>query len=247
MGELSDAGLYRRATAAAFCIAPALLLIDNVLHPKEFARGHELEQVREIAEHATRWQISHLIGFAAILLFAAAVLGSAFLVRRRQPRLGLVAGTMAMVGLLGLAGLITLDGYTWGIVGAQSDGSGRGPAGGGGHARRGAGVELVAALLPHACGLPARHGRARGRGGPPGRRAAWTAGLLVLATLMTATETAIASNAYFIAGAAVPVRRRRGIRRGALADDRRGVRCRRPLSGPYAARSELLGLPRAVL
>ena len=131
------------------------------------------------------------------------MLGSAFLVRRRQPRLGLVAGTMAMVGLLGLAGLITLDGYTWGIVGAQSADPDVGP-------RAAAAMlgevqesswSLPYYLTPVAflLGMAALAVGAARQGAVP----AWTAGLLVLATLMTATETAIASNAYFIAGAAV--------------------------------------------
>jgi hypothetical protein len=203
VGELPDVGLYRRATAAAFVVAPALLLIDNILHPKEFARGHELEQVREIAEHATRWQVAHLLGFVAIVLFAVAVLGTAFLVRRRQPRLGLVAGSMALAGLLGLAAVLSVDGYTWGTVGAQATNPDVGP-------RAAAAVlgevqesswSLPYYLTPVAflLGMAALAVGAARQGAVP----AWTAGLLVVATLMTATETAIASNAYFIAGAAV--------------------------------------------
>ena len=36
-----DAGLYRRATAAALVLGPALLLLDNLIHPKEYERDNE--------------------------------------------------------------------------------------------------------------------------------------------------------------------------------------------------------------
>ncbi len=101
-------------TAAALIVAPLLFLIDNLIHPEELARGNELEQVRLIADAYTRWQAAHAIGFLAILAFAPAVLGLAFLVRRRRPGYGLLAGALALAGVLGLAAVITIDGYAWG-------------------------------------------------------------------------------------------------------------------------------------
>src|SRR5215216_7209650 len=110
MANLPHIRLYRVGTAAALIVAPLLFLIDNLLHPKELARGNELEQVGLIADAYTRWQAAHVIGFLAILAFAPAILGLAFLVRRRQPTLGLVAGALALVGVMGLAAVITIDG-----------------------------------------------------------------------------------------------------------------------------------------
>ena len=62
-------------TAAAFVVAPALLLADNLLHPKELEPGNEAEQLRVIAESYERWQIAHMLAFAALLIFAVAILG----------------------------------------------------------------------------------------------------------------------------------------------------------------------------
>jgi hypothetical protein len=120
MTDLPHLSLYRRATAAAFVVGPALFLLDNLIHPKEFATGHEAEQLAEIAEHYTRWQLAHVIGLIALYLLAVAVLGLAFAVRRRAPTAGLVGGTLALAGVLAFAGVITLDGFAWGIVGEVS-------------------------------------------------------------------------------------------------------------------------------
>src|SRR5215218_4457922 len=120
MTNLPHIRLYRIGTAAALIVAPLLFLVDNLLHPKEVARGNELEQVGLIADAYTRWQAAHVIGFLAILAFVPAVLGLAFLVRRRRPGYGLVAGALALAGVLGLAAVITIDGYAWAIAGELS-------------------------------------------------------------------------------------------------------------------------------
>src|SRR6266540_6951941 len=88
MANLPHIRLYRVGTAAALIAAPLLFLVDNLLHPKEVARGNELEQMRLIADAYTRWQAAHAIGFVAILAFAPAVLGLTFLVRWRRRSCG---------------------------------------------------------------------------------------------------------------------------------------------------------------
>ena len=127
MATLPHLRLYRLGTAVALIVAPFLFLLDNVIHPKELGRHNEVEQVLLIAEHYTRWQLAHVIGFLAILAFAPAILSLAFLVRRRQPGYGLVAGALALAGLIGLAAVITIDGYAWGISGELATNSVLGP------------------------------------------------------------------------------------------------------------------------
>src|SRR3954471_8205975 len=111
--------LYRRATAVALVAAPVLLLADNILHPREFKTGggNEARQLAEIAQHAQRWQLAHVLGFLAILMYVVAVLGLAHIVRRTSPRLGLWGGVLGTAGLMGLAGVIAIDGFTWGALG----------------------------------------------------------------------------------------------------------------------------------
>ncbi len=116
----SQTRLYRQGTALAVVGAPLLFLIANVLHPEEFALDHEREQLAEIAANYTTWQVAHFLTFGAVVVFAAAVLGLAYLVRRRQPAAGLVFGGLALAGLFGFAFLDALDGYTWAILGEVS-------------------------------------------------------------------------------------------------------------------------------
>jgi hypothetical protein len=197
------AGLYRRATVAALVAAPLLLVIDNLLHPEELetGKGNEAEQLAEITEHVERWQIAHIFGFFAIILYAAAVLGLAYFVGRRSPRLGLWGGVLGIAGLIGLAGVIALDGFTWGTLGEL-------------YGRAGTDRATLEATLDEVQNSPwslplytvpaawiagmilLAVGLARSGAVP-----VWSAALLIVASLMAGTETLIVSNAYFIAGA----------------------------------------------
>jgi hypothetical protein len=203
MTNLPHLRLYRLGTAAALIAAPLLFLVDNLLHPEELTRGNEIEQVLLIADAYTRWQAAHAIGFVAILAFAPAVLGLAFLVRRRQPTFGLVAGGLALAGVMGLAAVITIDGFAWGIAGELSTNSPLGPDGAAEVLKDLQGSEwsylyyltplgFIVGMLMLAIG-------AARQGAVPTPAAA----VLALAVLMVGTETVIVSNAYFIAGAAV--------------------------------------------
>jgi hypothetical protein len=197
------AATLRRITAGALVLAPALFLLDNILHPKEVARGNEAEQLAEIADAYQRWQAAHAIGFVSVIVFGVAVAGVAALVYRTAPRMGLAGGALAIAGLMGLAAAITIDGYTWGILGEVS-------------ARPEADPATVALALKDVQEsewslvyyltpigfilgmLVLIVSAVRERLTP-----AWAGGLLALGVLMVGTETAIIDNVYFVVGAAV--------------------------------------------
>jgi hypothetical protein len=40
-----DRRLYRIGCGAALVAGPVLFLVDNLIHPEEFTRGHEAEQL----------------------------------------------------------------------------------------------------------------------------------------------------------------------------------------------------------
>ena len=203
MANLPHIRIYRLGTAAALIVAPLLFLVDNLIHPKELGRGNELEQVLEIADAYTRWQAAHVIGFLAILAFVPAVLGLAFLVRRRQPGLGLLGGALALAGLLGLAAVITIDGFAWGIAGELATTSPLGPDNASEVLSDLQGSEWALPYYLTPLGFIAGMLMLAIAAGRQGAVPMWAAGLLALAVVMTGTETAIVSNAYFIAGAVV--------------------------------------------
>jgi hypothetical protein len=201
--QLPHLRLYRQGTALALLVAPMLFLVDNLIHPKEYTRGHEAEQLADIADAYGRWQLAHFLGFLAIVGFAAAVLGLAFMVRRRWPGLGLAAGALGIAGLLGLAAVVVIDGYAWGILGEVSDRPGVDPAT----------VELalkdmqesewslpyyllplgwIVSLVTLAVSAVRMDAVAR-----------WAGVLLGLGAVTVGLEAAIQDNAYFIASAAV--------------------------------------------
>ncbi len=200
---MSDARLYRRGCGVALIVGPALFLVDNLIHPKELERGSEAEQLAEIAANADRWQIAHLIGFAGALFLMAALLGLAFLVRRRMPRLGLAAGAAGVVGLMAVAFAFALDGFTWGVLGEVSSRPGVDQA-----TLRTAlhEVQQSSWTLPYyslillwvAGMVGLAYGAARG-----GLIGARPAALLALGATLVGIEGAVASNAYFIVSSAV--------------------------------------------
>jgi hypothetical protein len=111
---------FRRLTAWALVVGPALFFLDNLIHPREVGRGNEAEQLAEIAAAPDRWQLAHLLGFLGLIGICAAILGLAWLVHRTNRRLGFWAGAAGVVGVLGFAYAFALDGYTWGVLGEVS-------------------------------------------------------------------------------------------------------------------------------
>ena len=184
-------------------VAPLLFLVDNLLHPKEYERDHEREQLAEIAANYERWQFAHLLAFLAIIGFAVAALGLAFLVRRRRPQAGLVGGALALLGVLCLAAVVALDGFTWGVLGEVSS---RSPA----HAQVAEAalhdvqqsewsLQYYVPALAFLVGMTALAITAARSGALP-PAAGW---LLALGSVLVGTEGLIVSNAYYVVGSAV--------------------------------------------
>lgn len=107
----------KRITAAAVIAAPVLFLAVNIMHPKEYTRDHEAQQLKAIADHYTRWQLAHFLTLLAILLFVVVVCGLAWLLYSRLDRMALAGGILGLWGLVCLGGVLALDGFTWGALG----------------------------------------------------------------------------------------------------------------------------------
>jgi hypothetical protein len=200
MGDASqDARRYRVGCGVALIAGPALFFVDNLIHPEELTRGHEAEQLAVIAADPARWQIAHLLGFVSLLVFAAALLGLAYLVRGGMPTLGLAAGAAGVAGLLGLAFAFALDGFTWGALGEIYDDPGVDAAS---VERALHEVQESTWALPYYA-LTALWGAAMvalswGAARAGALRAA-PAALLAVATVAVGLEGVVQDNAYFIA------------------------------------------------
>src|SRR3954447_20458516 len=107
----------KRITAAAVVASTVLFFVVNLLHPKEYTRNHERQQLQTIAEHYQRWQIAHFLTFVAILLFVVVVLGFAGMLYARLRNMALVGGLLGLWGLVALGGVLALDGFTWAALG----------------------------------------------------------------------------------------------------------------------------------
>jgi hypothetical protein len=195
----------RRVTAAALVVAPALFLLSNVLHPKEYGPDHEAEQLAKIAEAYGRWQAAHVITLLAALVFVFAVVGLALLaIRAGNARAGWAGGALGLVGLVGLGGALTLDGFAWGITGevwSRSDAAGKATAELVLHDLQGSewglpyyltGVFWILGMLVLAAAI-ARSGLVP----------VWAGALLGLGALMVGLETSIPSNLYFVLASSV--------------------------------------------
>src|SRR3954447_10691828 len=107
----------KRITAAAVVASTVLFFVVNLLHPKEYTRNHEPQQLQAIAEHYQRWQIAHFLTFVAILLFVVVVLGFAGMLYERLRNMAVVGGLLGLWGLVALGGVLALDGFTWAALG----------------------------------------------------------------------------------------------------------------------------------
>jgi hypothetical protein len=107
----------KRITVAAVIAAPALFLVVNIIHPKEYSRDHEAQQLQTIADNYTRWQLAHFLTFVSLLMFVFAICGIALLLLRRRRTHALLGGALGLCGLVALGGVLALDGFTWGALG----------------------------------------------------------------------------------------------------------------------------------
>jgi hypothetical protein len=107
----------KRITAAAVIASTVLFFVVNLIHPKEYTRDHEAQQLQTIADNYTRWQLAHFLTFVSLLLFVVVALGLAGLLYARLRNMAVVGGLLALWGLVALGGVLALDGFTWAALG----------------------------------------------------------------------------------------------------------------------------------
>jgi hypothetical protein len=107
----------KRITAAAVIASTVLFFVVNLIHPKEYTRDHEAQQLQTIADDYSRWQLAHFLTFVALLLFVVVTLGLAGLLYARLRNMAIVGGLLGLWGLVALGGVLALDGFAWAALG----------------------------------------------------------------------------------------------------------------------------------
>jgi hypothetical protein len=111
-------GDARRWAAVTAVAGPLLFLVDNLLHPREYALGHEAAQLATIAHATSRWQLAHAFGAGTIAVGAVFILALCLATRGAAPRASAAGAALALIGLCANAYDLALDGYAWGRLGA---------------------------------------------------------------------------------------------------------------------------------
>jgi hypothetical protein len=98
---LSDVGYQRLVGVASLSIAPLVMAVGDLLHPRESA--DVAEQAAIVLAHASRWYAAHLLLFIGLILFIPGVLELTKMAATRRPRVGYAARLLLLVGLAGFS------------------------------------------------------------------------------------------------------------------------------------------------
>ena len=99
-----------RRLAAGVCLtaAPLVLLAGALVHPHVHYDG--AEHLAVVSENPDRYFAAHAILLAGLVLFLPAVLALVHMLKGQQAAIGHTACGLAIVGMFGAAGIVTLDG-----------------------------------------------------------------------------------------------------------------------------------------
>ena len=120
MLRFSDSHHFRK-TVAGFCMmmAPFVLLVGMIVHPER--KTDEAEQLAVVSANLDEWFISHLLVLVSLVLVVPAVLGLMHMLREREVAYGHFGGGLAMLGILSLVGLVSVDGLVLWQMAAVGD------------------------------------------------------------------------------------------------------------------------------
>jgi hypothetical protein len=99
--------LLKTVCGSCLILAPALLLVGGLLHPEETTDA--TRQFEIIAANVGRWELSHWIISASMLLMMGAVVGLAHVLHDRRPSEGIIGGAVTMIGVMALFAVATSE------------------------------------------------------------------------------------------------------------------------------------------
>jgi hypothetical protein len=113
MSWLSDSDRFRK-TVGGVCliVAPLALFVGTLVHPGFTDNAPAL--LRMISQHRDAWYLTHILGWAFVILMIPAIFTLIHLLGERQVALGHIGATLALVGVIGFAGIVTIFGFVGG-------------------------------------------------------------------------------------------------------------------------------------
>jgi hypothetical protein len=111
--------LTRKTCGVAMILAPLLGLASAIASPP--LKSSAGAKLAEIARHQDRWYLYALLITISSWLFVPAVLGLIGLVSERAPRLSLIGGGLALLGVLVAIGDATVELMYWQMGAAGAD------------------------------------------------------------------------------------------------------------------------------
>ena len=91
--------------------APLAFLTGTLIHPG--LRSEPSAQLAVIESHPDAWYATHLLGLVFVVLMVPAVLTLMRLLGEREPRLSGLGGALALIGLVGWAGIVAIFGWVF--------------------------------------------------------------------------------------------------------------------------------------
>jgi hypothetical protein len=112
MAKLSDPRGFRKTVAGVCMIAaPALVVVSQVIHPREFS--DEAKWLAEVSANADRQYWAHLLGLFALALAIPGILGAMHMLKERRPALGHIGAGLALFGTVSLAAVVGTEFVVW--------------------------------------------------------------------------------------------------------------------------------------
>lgn len=115
MASLSDPRGFRKTVAGVCMIAsPALLLVTEIIHPKE--DSDEAKWFTEVSANAGRQYWAHLFALFSLALAIPAILGVMHMLKARRPALAHAGGGLALLGVVSLAVVVGMEFVVWQVA-----------------------------------------------------------------------------------------------------------------------------------
>jgi hypothetical protein len=118
MSLLSNSARFRKTIGGACLLgAPLALFAGTLAHPGLSNSAPALLEL--VARHRDAWYLTHILGWAFVVLMIPAIFALMHLLGGRQAAFGNVGGALTVVGVIGFAGIVTAYGFVaWQMVSA---------------------------------------------------------------------------------------------------------------------------------